>query len=141
MKHESDFDEFMRRRQKAAEAYVSGDAIPLSEIVARSPPATFFAPRGGARRGPAEVTATYAEDARHFAKGGETHFEVLHQGSSGDVGYWVGFQRARARLRGRTEVEPMNLRVTEVFRREGGEWRLVHRHADTLALEPQPSSG
>jgi hypothetical protein len=26
----------------------------------------------------------------------------------------------------------MDLRVTEVLRRVGGEWRLVHRHADRL---------
>ncbi len=141
MKYESDFEKFMRRRQEAASAYVSGDAMPLAEIVARTSPATFFGPRGGVRQGAEEVSAIYAQDAQHFAKGGDTHFEVLHYGWGGDFAYWVGFQRANARLMGRTEVEPMNLRVTEVFRRENGEWRLVHRHADTLASEPAPSPG
>jgi ketosteroid isomerase-like protein len=25
------------------------------------------------------------------------------------------------------------LRVTQVYRREGGEWKVVHRHGDTVA--------
>jgi len=38
-------------------------------------------------------------------------------------------------MRGRTDGVPFNLRVTEVFRREGDDWKLVHRHADPLIAE------
>jgi ketosteroid isomerase-like protein len=48
-----------------------------------------------------------------------------------------GFQRATAHLSGRGEAVPMNLRVTELFRREGDAWKLVHRHADFLVSEAQ----
>src|SRR5215217_4050696 len=45
------------------------------------------------------------------------------------------WQRAMVRLDGGAEAIPFDLRVTEVFRREGDEWKLVHRHADSLASQ------
>ena len=56
-------------------------------------------------------------------------------GSSDGVAYWVGFQRATARLEGSSELVPFDVRVTEVFRCEDEEWKLVHRHADAMAPE------
>ncbi len=127
-----DFAAFMRVREEAARAYVQGDSDPLAALAARELPATFFGPGGGSRDG-ADVLATYTRDAGLFEEGSETHFEILHMAASGDVGYWVGFQHAKAKMRGNADPIPMKLRVTEVFRREAGGWKLVHRHADMLA--------
>lgn len=119
----------MATRDHAARAYVRGDAGPLSQLVTDTAPATFFGPGGGKVEGPERVSGTYVRDAGNFADG-ESELEILQCGSDGDVGYWVGFQRATVTLKGKPEPVQMTLRVTEIFRREEGEWKLVHRHAD-----------
>ncbi len=129
-----DFEQFMRQREKAANAYVGGDAALLGRVVAQASPATFFGPGGGSEQGAGKVAARYEKDAGAFASGGDSHFEILHMAASDGHAYWVGFQRATAHMRGATEPVPFNLRVTELFCREGNEWKLIHRHADALAF-------
>lgn len=131
------FKQFMKRREEVARAYVRGDAAPLGQIVTHVSSATFFGPQGGYREGAEEVAATYEHDAGSFEPGGDSHFEILQMGASDGVAYWVGFQRATARMRGKTEAIPFNLRVTEIFRREDDEWKMVHRHADSLMSKPE----
>jgi ketosteroid isomerase-like protein len=55
---------------------------------------------------------------------------VLQSGSSGGFGFWTGIQHADTVMEGKEERLTMQLRTTEVFRIERGEWKLVHRHAD-----------
>lgn len=127
------FEQFMKRRETAARAYVNGDSQPLDALSAKSGAATFFGPRGGHTNGAEQVWSRYESDAKAFQKGGETHFEILHLQASDGLAYWVGFQHAQARMQGREQAIPMKLRVTELFRREGDDWKLIHRHADDKA--------
>ena len=137
-KHPTDFDQFMKARAEIARAYVEGDAAPLGEILATHAPATFFGPGGGHVRGAAEVRKADREGAAHFAPGGDSHLEVLQAQASGALAYWVGIQHAHVQMKDRPKPVPMDLRVTEVFMREEGQWKLIHRHADMLA-EPSGS--
>jgi len=131
-----DFQQFLQQRADIALAYVNGDAAPLDAIATRREPAVFFPPGGGHVDGVAAVSRNYHEGAGHFGAGSDSQVEVLQSQDSGDLAYWAGIQRARVRVKGKPEPVSMDLRVTEVLRREDGAWRLVHRHADMLA-EPR----
>jgi ketosteroid isomerase-like protein len=111
---------------------VNGDAGPLREISTTTDPATFFGPGGGVEQGSAQVLAGNEKATRQFKQGGTTELEVLHSGSDGDLGYWTGLQHATVLIEGKSQPVPMSLRVTEIFRRENGAWKLMHRHADPL---------
>jgi len=126
------FDAFMEQRRRVAAAYANGDPAPLREISASSDPVTFFGPGGGVEQGAAHVLAVNEAGSRRFQPGGTTELEVLQQGAAGDLAYWTGLQRATVRTGDAPKPVAMMLRVTEVFRREGDAWKLVHRHADPL---------
>lgn len=49
-----------------------------------------------------------------------------------DLGYTVEIERFEARVGESEAVTPVALRVTSIFRREDGAWKLVHRHADPI---------
>ena len=38
----------------------------------------------------------------------------------------------------RIPLDPYTLRVTHVYRREDGEWKIVHRHADSIRNDQRP---
>jgi len=131
------FKQFMKQREDAAKAYVCGDPTPVANLTTRVSPATFFGPRGGFLQGAEDVLSTFIRDAAMFGAESETHFDVLHMSASDGIAYWTGFQRATVQMQGNKNSFPMNLRVTEIFRRENSDWKLIHRHADPLASKSE----
>lgn len=126
----------MERRLAASTAFVNGDIDPLDQISTHTSPATIFGPNGDAVQGADRVNAANADGASRFEPGGTNAFEVMHQDADDRLAYWVGIQHSVVKMRGQDQPIPMDLRVTEIFRQEEGQWTLVHRHADRLSGEP-----
>jgi ketosteroid isomerase-like protein len=49
-----------------------------------------------------------------------------------ELAYIVEIESYRARVGGAETAAPVSVRVTTVSRREAGNWRVTHRHADPI---------
>jgi ketosteroid isomerase-like protein len=127
-----DFERFLVERNEAATAYVQGDAAPVDRLADSSFTSTFFGPDGKVVTGETAVRKSFKEGASHFLPESTSTLEILDSGADGDLGFWTGVQHAKVKVKGKDEPVPYELRITEIFRRDGGAWKLVHRHADPL---------
>jgi ketosteroid isomerase-like protein len=117
------------RQRKAEEAIHNGDAEPRLAMWSEQDPMTLFG-AAMSMRGAAEVREFFRRLATRFSDCTSYRFEVVAAGASGDLAYTVGYEHTSTSIDG-VPVDPYVLRVTHVYRREDGEWKIVHRHADT----------
>lgn len=62
-------------------------------------------------------------------------YVVVHEGA--DLAYTVGYETGDVLLDG-APMTRQRLRVTQIYRREDGEWRLIHRHGDIAPPDQSP---
>ena len=129
----SEIDEFLDatlpRHHAAGEAMHNGDPTLWLEMWSANDPVTVFGALGVAPKGTEEVSRNFCEVAARFSNGSDFRFEVIAAGVSGDLAYNVGYETSLVSLDG-GPVGPSRIRVTHVYRRENGEWKMVHRHGD-----------
>ncbi len=114
--------------QHAAEvSLVNGDAGPRRELWSQREPVTILgAGRDSLNR--QEVEEVFDRLESLFSNG-QAELEVLASHATGDLGYIVGYERITASIEDQPPTT-FELRVTLIFKRENGQWRAVHRHAD-----------
>jgi ketosteroid isomerase-like protein len=106
----------------------NGNVAPRMALWSHNEPVTLFGAELSSR-GWGEVERAFRRLAASFSGGQSCEYEVLAAEASGDLGYVVAIERSVA-ASGDGGLLPYALRVTTVFRREGGEWKVVHRHGD-----------
>ena len=66
-------------------------------------------------------------DCRSFS------FELIAADVVGDMAYTVGYEHTQASINGQPRT--YTIRATQVYRREGGEWKVAHRHGDMISTD------
>lgn len=102
-----------------------------------SDPVTLFGAWGPCNSGWDEVSRTFRWVASRFSDCTGYSFELVAAGVSGELAYTCGYERRTVYVDG-GPAKPGTLRVTHVYRRENGEWKIVHRHGDSLLTDPSP---
>jgi ketosteroid isomerase-like protein len=128
---------FLARQTEAEEAFVRGDPRPRMELWSRRDPVTLFGAIGMTESGWDQLSRTFEWVASRFSDVSDFRFDVEVVDVRGDMAYTAGFERFNGSIAGRP-VEPVTVRVTHVYRREDGEWKIVHRHGDNPGADPLP---
>ena len=106
---------------------LSGDAGPMAAIWSHEADVTTMHPLGGRQVGWEQVGPTW-EQVAQMASGGQVRLDDQLVRAGGDLAVEVGTERGAGTLAGQTvQIEH---RVTNVYRREAGGWKIVHHHTD-----------
>jgi len=111
----------------ALNSMMTGDAAPLAQVWSHGADVSTMHPIGGRETGWDQVRGSF-EGVAGLASAG--HVELRDQGIhlGEDLAYELGLEHGQATLAG--EEITIEQRVTNVYRREGGGWKIVHHHTD-----------
>lgn len=136
------FQAFLHQWERAQSRFINGDPTRWKQNASQREDATVLGAFGGYEKGWSEVGHRYEWASSQFRESGaKIEIEYLNTGVSGDLGFTVAIERQEnVRLGGQETPAPRALRVTQVFRKEGGAWKLLHRHADPLLEKRVPGA-
>lgn len=112
----------------ALESMLNGDAAPMTDVWSHDPIVSTMHPLGGREVGWDAVRGSWEGAAQAF-EDGSLQLSDLEVSVLGDVAYTTGIEHVDATVGG--ESLHLDVRVTNIYRREDGEWKIVHHHTDT----------
>lgn len=128
MTAEADVREASEQFYAAPNRMANGDAGPLADIWSHSPDVTTMHPIGGRQVGWDEVRGSW-EQVASLASAGEVKLVDQIIRVSGDLAYELGMEEGSITI-ARHKAAIADQRVTNIYRREGGRWKIVHHHTD-----------
>ena len=125
-------DQAIERYHLALGEFMKGNYEPAKKLFSERGDVTLGNPFGPFARGWTQAVETMKRAAANYRDGEASGFDTMSKYVTSDLAYTVEVERLKSKVGGREDFAPVNLRVTTIFRREEGRWRLVHRHADPI---------
>jgi len=124
----------IEKHHAATNEFIRGNVGPWQDHCSHADDVTIIGGWGGFEKGWAEQVEKRYEWAANRFKGAEGKIDIenISLVVTDEMAYSVDIERCHVRLAGTDHVRPMALRVTTIYRSEGGGWKMVHRHADPL---------
>jgi Domain of unknown function (DUF4440) len=122
--------ELVRRTEEATSAFMRGDMDRYLALTPHAPGFTLMNPFGGPPNRYEDRTESLRAAASYF-KAGEAKLELAETHVWDDTVVLVMIERQHGEVGGLPDQD-WPLRVTQIYRRDGPDWLLVHRHADPL---------
>lgn len=123
------FDQLVEQYHQTIAEFAKGNPKPILALLSPGNDTSLAGGFGGFAHGYDQVAKAIEFAATQFREG-QMGFESLAKVVTQDLGYVVEVERYKSKLGGSEDVTLDVLRVTTIFRRENGVWKLVHRHGD-----------
>jgi ketosteroid isomerase-like protein len=107
----------------------NGDAAPRRAIWSRNEPVSVLGAWRNAA-GQRELDDLFTALGESFSDCTSYAFELQTYDVVGDMAYTAGLEHTSASVD--NQPRTYSLRATQVYRRESGNWKVAHRHADTV---------
>lgn len=131
MTDRSDFLAWIKTALYDAEVAIhNGNATPRRAVWSRTEPVSVLGAVTNAH-GQQELDDLFRILAERFSDCSAYEFELVSFDVVGDMAYTEGLERTSASVEG--EPRSYTLRATQVYRREDGQWKVAHRHADAVS--------
>jgi len=123
--------ELLKLAEQGSSAFMRGDMDAYLKLIRHAPDYTLMQPFGGPFSRGFDRNAEHLQQLASYFQDGETKMELVQAYASGDMAVLAVIEWQHGKVGGLPDQE-WPLRVTLVFRRDGAEWLLLHRHADPL---------
>jgi ketosteroid isomerase-like protein len=124
---EAEVREASKQFYAALNRMANGDAGPLADIWSHGAAVTTMHPIGGRQVGWDKIRGSFGRVAKLASEGKvKLANQIIHV--AGDMAYELGVERGQLKLAG--QKVSISDRVTNVYRREAGAWKIVHHHTD-----------